>query len=455
MSEPRRALVTGIGGQDGSYLAELLLDEGYEVWRRRPPRPSTSTRPWRIVDRLDRSSSRPPRPALARRRRSGRRGAAEVFNLAGAVIRSALVGRAGADGRVRGGRSDRRCSRPIREVDPTIRFYQASSSEIFGEPAETPQNEATPLRPLTPYGVAKAYGHFIRTAIGAATACSRAAGSSTTTSRRGGRSTSCPARWRTSPRRSRSGWSTSWSLGDLDSRRDWGYAGDYVRAMWLMLQQDEPDDYIVATGESHSVAGARRACVRPRRARLAGLRPQRSGAPAGQRRAAPPRRGPDAGPGAARVGADASTSTGSSRCSSMRSSSASRRLSEERSRRSASCARAVSSHVNVAARVQPALAQLGGASSASSTPAAIASGSSGSKRTAASPQTSGSEPALRCRDRAAARHRLERRQAEALVQAREDETRCAPVEVDQLVAPGRARASTPVRQRRARRGRRP
>ncbi len=141
----------------------------------------------------------------------------------------------------------------IREVDPTIRFYQASSSEIFGEPVETPQNEVTPLAPLTPYGVAKAYGHFI----------------SSSYRRRYGLFASCGILYNhESPRRPLDflprkvataaaaislGLEHELVLGDLDSRRDWGYAGDYVRAMWLMLQQDEPDDYVVATGESHSV----------------------------------------------------------------------------------------------------------------------------------------------------------------------------------------------------------
>jgi GDPmannose 4,6-dehydratase len=141
----------------------------------------------------------------------------------------------------------------IREVDPTVRFYQASSSEIFGEPRETPQNESTPLAPLTPYGVAKAYGHFI----------------SNSYRRRYGLFACCGILYNhESPRRPLDflprkvahfaaaislGLERELLLGDLDSQRDWGYAGDYVRAMWLMLQQDEPADYVVATGESHSV----------------------------------------------------------------------------------------------------------------------------------------------------------------------------------------------------------
>ena len=141
----------------------------------------------------------------------------------------------------------------IREVDASIRFYQASSSEIFGEPRETPQTEETPPSPVTPYGVAKTYAHFIASSY----------------RRRYGMFTCCgilynhesplrpvdflPGRSPARRRRSRSAWRRELVLGDLAARRDWGYASDYVRAMWLMLQHDEPGDYVVATGVSHSV----------------------------------------------------------------------------------------------------------------------------------------------------------------------------------------------------------
>ena len=141
----------------------------------------------------------------------------------------------------------------IRQIDPGIRFYQASSSEIFGEPRETPQTEETGPRPLTPYGVAKAYAHFI-------------AGSYR---KRYGMFTCCgilynhesplrpveflPRKVARAAAAISLGLEQELVLGDLSARRDWGYAGDYVRAMWLMLQQDEPGDYIVATGESHTV----------------------------------------------------------------------------------------------------------------------------------------------------------------------------------------------------------
>jgi GDPmannose 4,6-dehydratase len=141
----------------------------------------------------------------------------------------------------------------VRKVDPTIRVYQASSSEIFGEPRETPQRESTPLSPVTPYGVAKAYGHFIVASY----------------RRRYGLHASCGILYNhESPRRPLDFLprkvahaaaaialqvESELVVGDLSARRDWGFAPDYVRAMWLMLQQEEPDDYIVASGTSHSV----------------------------------------------------------------------------------------------------------------------------------------------------------------------------------------------------------
>ena len=141
----------------------------------------------------------------------------------------------------------------VRRAAPDARVYQAASSEIFGEPLHAPQTEDTPIMPVTPYGAAKAYSFFIVRSYDAATACTRRPGSSTTTSRRAGHSTFCPARSRTEPPGSRSGSRRRSQLGDLEARRDWGYAGDYVRAMALMLRQDEPDDYVIATGVTHSV----------------------------------------------------------------------------------------------------------------------------------------------------------------------------------------------------------
>ena len=248
----RRALITGAGGQDGSLLAELLLAEGYEVFgivRRAPSAYAENL--GGVLDRielvdadlLDRSSLV---SALERSRPH------EVYNLASPsfVPRSwddpVLTAEFAAVGVTS-------LLEAIREVDPGVRFYQASSSEIFGEPAETPQTEETPLQPVTPYGVAKAYGHFIARSY----------------RRRYGLFAACGILYNhESPRRPLEflprkvahaaaaislGLEQTLLLGDLDARRDWGYAPDYVRAMWLMLQQEAPGDYVVATGESHSV----------------------------------------------------------------------------------------------------------------------------------------------------------------------------------------------------------
>ena len=248
----RRALVTGVGGQDGALLSALLLAEGYHVAgvvRRAPESYAEnlghigSEIEFVAADLLDRES-------LAAALRAT--GASEVYNLAAPSfvprswdepILTAEFAAVGATSMLEA----------IREVDPSIRFYQASSSEIFGEPRETPQTEETPPSPLTPYGVAKAYAHFI-------------AGSYR---RRYGMFTCCGILYNhESPLRpvdflprkvARAAAAISLGLehelvlGDLTARRDWGYAGDYVRAMWLMLRHDEPGDYIVATGVSRSV----------------------------------------------------------------------------------------------------------------------------------------------------------------------------------------------------------
>ena len=249
---PRRALVTGIGGQDGSYLAELLLDEGYEVYGvvRRPPAAYAPALAG-VFDRVELvDANLLDQASLARA--LAQTGAAEVYNLAAPsfVPRSwdepVLTAEFAAVGVTS-------LLEAVREVDPSIRVYQASSSEIFGEPAESPQSEDTSLNPVTPYGVAKAYGHFIAHSY----------------RRQYGMFTSCGILYNhESPRRpvdflprkvARAaaaislGLEQELALGDLDARRDWGYAKDYVRAMWLMLQHDDPADYVVATGESHSV----------------------------------------------------------------------------------------------------------------------------------------------------------------------------------------------------------
>lgn len=252
MSMSRRALVTGIGGQDGSYLAELLLDNAYEVYGIVRGDPSIYrerlTNVWDSVELLeaDLLDQRALVAALRRARPT------EVYNLASPsfVPRSWDEPVLTAEFAAVGVSS---LLEAIREVDGSIRFYQASSSEIFGEPLESPQTEDTPLSPLTPYGVAKAYAHFM-----------------TRSYRRRYGVFACSGILynHESPRRPldflprkvahgaaliNAGHADTLQLGDLTARRDWGYAPDYVRAMWLMLQQEEPADYLIATGKAHTV----------------------------------------------------------------------------------------------------------------------------------------------------------------------------------------------------------
>ena len=141
----------------------------------------------------------------------------------------------------------------IREVDPAIRFYQASSSEIFGEPVETPQTERTPLAPLTPYGVAKAYAHFITRSYRRRYGLYACAGILYNHESPRRPLEFLPSKVANAAAAIKLGLKAELWLGDLSAQRDWGYAGDYVRAMWLMLQQEEPDDYVIATGELHTV----------------------------------------------------------------------------------------------------------------------------------------------------------------------------------------------------------
>ena len=245
----KRALITGIGGQDGSYLSELLLENGYAVVGLvRPGSPQ-----YENLDGLDvelYEADLLNQTSLAQALRAAEPG--EIYNLAAPSfvpeswdrpVQTAEFAAVGATALLEA----------VRAVDSSIRFYQASSSEIFGEPRESPQTEETPLEPVTPYGVAKAYAHFIvhsyRRLYGVF-ACSGILYNHESPRR--------PLQYL--PRKVAHGAAAislglqeELVLGDLDARRDWGYAGDYVRAMWLMLQQDEPDDYVIASGESHSV----------------------------------------------------------------------------------------------------------------------------------------------------------------------------------------------------------
>ncbi|HTW99051.1 MAG TPA: GDP-mannose 4,6-dehydratase [Acidimicrobiales bacterium] len=249
---PRRALVTGITGQDGSYLAELLLEQGYEVvgMVRRTSninleRLGHLEHRVHIVpgDLLDETSM----VNVVREWRPN-----EVYNLAAQSFvttswnQPVFTGEATALGVTR-------LLDAIRLVDPEIRFYQASSSEMFGKVRETPQTEATPFYPRSPYGVAKVYGHWItinyRESYGLA-ACSGILFNHESP-RRGIEFVS--RKISNGVARIKHGIDSELRLGNLDSKRDWGFAGDYVKAMWLMLQRETIDDYVVATGETHSV----------------------------------------------------------------------------------------------------------------------------------------------------------------------------------------------------------
>jgi GDPmannose 4,6-dehydratase len=247
----KRALITGIGGQDGSLLAELLLAEGYDVFgivrRAGASYPNLAG----IRERVDLvQADLNDQLALVRALRACR--PHEVYNLASVSfvpmsweqpVLTAELAAVGATALLEA----------IREVDPEIRFYQASSSEIFGEPVESPQNEETPLSPLTPYGVAKAYAHFISRSYRHRYGLHASAGILYNHESPRRPPEFVPSKVAHAAAAISLGLEGELWLGDLDARRDWGYAGDYVRAMWLMLQQPEGDEYVVATGVTHSV----------------------------------------------------------------------------------------------------------------------------------------------------------------------------------------------------------
>jgi GDPmannose 4,6-dehydratase len=248
----KKALITGVTGQDGSYLAEFLLAQGYEVigMVRR-----TSTVNFQRIqhiqdkltlvqgDLLDQSSL----VDIVREHRPQ-----EVYNLAAQSFvptswkQPVLTGEFTALGVTR-------VLEAIRMVDPTIRFYQASSSEIFGKVREVPQNEKTPFYPRSPYGVAKVYGHWITVNYRESYnlfACSGILFNHESP-RRGLEFVTRKVTYGAA--KIKLGLAKELRLGNLNAQRDWGFAGDYVRAMWLMLQQEKPDDYVVATGQPHSV----------------------------------------------------------------------------------------------------------------------------------------------------------------------------------------------------------
>lgn len=248
----KRALITGITGQDGSYLAELLLSEGYEVYG--VVRRASTENYERIehlrgkitllqADLLDQSSLvqviRESNPT-------------ELYNLAAQSFvptswaQPVLTAEFTAIGVTK-------VLEAMRAVNPEIRFYQASSSEMYGKVLEVPQSEETPFYPRSPYGVAKVYGHYITVNYRESYNLHASSGIlfNHESPRRGLEFVT--RKVTDGVARIKLGLASELRMGNLDAQRDWGFAGDYVKAMWLMLQQDKPDDYVVATGETHTV----------------------------------------------------------------------------------------------------------------------------------------------------------------------------------------------------------
>ncbi|MEZ5143868.1 MAG: GDP-mannose 4,6-dehydratase [Acidimicrobiales bacterium] len=248
----RRALITGITGQDGSYLAELLLDQGYEVIGM--VRRSSTVNFERIAHIQDRitfvTGDLLDEVSMIDVLRSHR--PHEVYNLAAqsfvqtSFTQPVLTGETTALGVTR-------LLDAIRIVDPDIRFYQASSSEMFGKVVEVPQRESTPFHPRSPYGVAKVYGHWITVNYRESYDLHATSGIlfNHESPRRGLEFVTRKISWHAA--QISLGMAQELRLGNLEAQRDWGFAGDYVRAMWLMLQQDEPSDFVVSTNETHSV----------------------------------------------------------------------------------------------------------------------------------------------------------------------------------------------------------
>jgi GDPmannose 4,6-dehydratase len=252
MNDRRSALITGITGQDGSYLAELLLEKGYDV-HGMVRRASTEKfdRIEHVRDRItlhqgDLLDQRSLVDALRASRPQ------EIYNLAAmsfvavSWIQPTLTAEFTGVGVTR-------MLEAMREVCPEARFYQASSSEMFGKVREVPQTESTPFYPRSPYGVAKVYGHFITVNYRESYDLHATSGIlfNHESSRRGLEFVTRKITWHAAA--ISRGLAKELRLGNLDAERDWGYAKDYVEAMWLMLQREEPEDYVIATGRSHSV----------------------------------------------------------------------------------------------------------------------------------------------------------------------------------------------------------
>jgi GDPmannose 4,6-dehydratase len=248
----KRALITGITGQDGSYLAELLLEKGYEVFG--AVRRASTANFWRIEHLLDRITLKPADllDQLSLIRLIDSVEPQEFYNLAAMSFVPAswdqpmLTGEFNSQGVTR-------TLEAVRHVNPRIRFYQASSSEMFGKVREVPQTELTPFHPRSPYGVSKVFAHYITVNYRESYDLFAVSGIlfNHESPRRGLEFVT--RKVTDGVARIKLGLSDHIALGNLDAHRDWGFAGDYVRAMWLMLQQDQADDFVISTGEMHSV----------------------------------------------------------------------------------------------------------------------------------------------------------------------------------------------------------
>ena len=248
----KRAVISGITGQDGSYLAELLLANGYEVFG--VVRRSSAPNYWRIEHLLDRITLRPAdlldQLSLLRLIQDVK--PQEFYNLAAMSFVPAswdqplLTGDFNAMGVTR-------LLEAVRQVDPAIKIYQASSSEMYGRVREVPQTELTPFYPRSPYGVSKVFGHYITVNYRESYGLFAVSGIlfNHESPRRGLEFVT--RKVTDGVARIKLGLANDLALGNLDAKRDWGFAGDYVRAMWTMLQQPQADDYVIATGISHSV----------------------------------------------------------------------------------------------------------------------------------------------------------------------------------------------------------
>src|SRR6187401_742067 len=248
----KRAIITGITGQDGSYLAELLLEKGYEVTG--IVRRLSATNSWRIDHLTDRITLRPAdlldQLSLVRVIQDVQPD--EFYNLAAMSFVPAswdqplLTGDFNSMGVTR-------LLEAVRQVNPKIRLYQASSSEMYGRVREVPQTELTPFYPRSPYGVSKVFGHYITVNYRESYGLFAVSGIlfNHESPRRGIEFVT--RKVSDGVAKIKLGKATSLGLGNLDAQRDWGFAGDYVEAMWLMLKQENPDDYVIASGATHSV----------------------------------------------------------------------------------------------------------------------------------------------------------------------------------------------------------